>query len=62
MEARSIVVSPSPKHTGVPRMGDVATLAARTDRLDRVEDAILRIERKVDHLIEIMLPPAKAKR
>jgi hypothetical protein len=56
-------MSPGPK--SAPRLGDIpgpADLARRTDRLDRVEDAILRIERKVDMLVAAMLPPAKAKK
>jgi hypothetical protein len=46
-------------------MGDIqgpADIARHTDRLDRVEDAILRIERKVDILVAAMLPPSKSKR
>jgi hypothetical protein len=44
-------------------MGDIqgpADIARHTDRLDRVEDAILRIERKVDILVAASLTPAKA--
>jgi hypothetical protein len=44
------------------RLGDVAGLARHTDRLDNVESALVRIEKKVDALVAAMLTPAKAKR
>jgi hypothetical protein len=56
-------MAPSPKQA--PRLGDIpgpADLARRTDRLDRVEDSILRIERKVDLLVAAMLPPKKVEK
>jgi hypothetical protein len=37
------------------RMGDVADLARRTDRLDSIEMRLGRIESKLDHLIDLTL-------
>ena len=54
---------PGPKSSPVPRMGnDVANIARHTDRLDNVESAILRIERKVDMLVAATLTPKKVER
>jgi hypothetical protein len=48
---------PGPKSAPqAPRLGDVAMLAARTDRLDSIEMRIGRIEAKLDALIEMMKP------
>jgi hypothetical protein len=41
-----------------PRMGDVADLAARTDRLGNVEATCARIEKKLDDLARMMGPVA----
>jgi hypothetical protein len=53
---------PGPNSTGAPKFGDVANLARHTDRLDNVESALVRIERKVDALVAAMLTPSKVKR
>jgi hypothetical protein len=53
---------PGPNSTGAPKFGDVAQLARHVDRLDNVESAILRIERKVDLLVAAMLPPEKVEK
>jgi hypothetical protein len=37
------------------RMGDVAQLAARTERMDGLEIRMSRVESKIDRLIEIVL-------
>jgi hypothetical protein len=55
-------MSPGPKNTGAPKFGDVANLARHTDRLDAVESAIIRIERKIDTLVALMLPPKKVEK
>jgi hypothetical protein len=45
-----------------PRLGDIPSptdLCGRVDRMDNVEQAILRIERKVDLLVASMTPAKK---
>ena len=37
------------------RMGDVAELARRTDRLDSVEAKLATIDKKLDKLLELVL-------
>ena len=37
-------------------MGDVAGMCERVDRLGNVEQAVLRIERKLDMLVDMMKP------
>jgi hypothetical protein len=40
------------------RMGDAADMCNRVDRLGNVEQAVLRVERKLDALVEMMKPAA----
>jgi hypothetical protein len=57
-------MSPGPRSTGVPRMGDAADICKRVDRMDSLETRLARVEAKIDHLAALFdkaLPP-KAKR
>jgi hypothetical protein len=44
-----------PMNTGVPRMGDVAEIARRTERLDEVSRRLTALESKTDKILEIVL-------
>jgi hypothetical protein len=46
---------PGPHSAPIPRMGDVATLARHSDRLDDVTARLSRLETKVDRALELLL-------
>jgi hypothetical protein len=49
---------PAKKPAGAPpKFGDVAGMCERVDRLGNVEQAVIRIERKVDMLVDAFLKP-----
>jgi hypothetical protein len=51
-------MSPGPKNTGTPRLGDIpgpADLARRTDRMDDFNIRLGRIEDKLSKVLEIVL-------
>ncbi len=55
---------PGPKSSPqVPRLGDVADLCSRVDRMDSLEMRVGRIEVKLDHLVSLFeKSTSKAKR
>jgi hypothetical protein len=58
-------VSPGPNNTGAPRLGDVANLVRSVDRMDGIEARLVRVESKLDKVLEALLtlkPNSIAKR
>jgi hypothetical protein len=49
-------MTPVMKTPAPPKFGDVANMCERVDRLGNVEQAVLRIERKLDDLVRMMTP------